>query len=605
MEAEIVDSDSPFFVEEDVRVSNVVFETKVGDLAFDKLVEHLLLFGLDPHEHRGRFLVEIDLLKAHALSQIDLEGDAKLLHLGAPFRAHNIVLFTRHRALLFQQSIQRVYLRDRHSSIPKIQYILISILSMYLKKYNQILYNLAMKFQTTPAKDAITVELIEGSLNRFDGKTLSIGYGTEKPLKRRKFVLFTRKIISVAKANRIKSITVDFAELKALTPSDVSDSEAAEIATISFVMANYEHNTYKRVPKNGFSSVDTVSFLGASKDAQVGIKVGTIVGEEVNAARELSNTPGGDMTPKQFSALAKKTIEGANTKVTVLGRKEMEKLGMGGVVGIGKGSDNEPQFVAVEYWGAAKSQKPVVLVGKGVTFDSGGLNLKPGDHMYEMHMDMSGGSAVLYTVALAAKLKLKANVVGLIPTVENMPGQHAVRPGDMLKSMSGRHIEVLNTDAEGRVILADGITYAKKYNPVVVVDVATLTGAALTALGTQASAIMSTDQKLEDTLRKLGEESGDYVWPFPVWEEYEDMTKGIFGDVPNISTDGNSRYGGVIAGGMFLREFAKDLDCPWAHIDMAPRMTANSNEFLAKGAVGAPVRLLLALIENYADNRKN
>jgi leucyl aminopeptidase len=477
-----------------------------------------------------------------------------------------------------------------------------------------------MKFQPNPEKGAITVECIEGSLNRFDGKTLSIGYGKEKSLTRRKFVLYTRKIVSLSKQNRLTTISVDFKDLKSLAPADFSDAEVGKISATSFVMANYEHTKYKRAPKDGFASVEVVCLPNISKEGIEGAKKGHWIAEEVNACRELANTPGGDLTPKQFSALAKKTITGANTKVTVLGRKEMEKLGMGGVVGIGKGSDNEPQFVAIEYWGAGKpnpspstrsarsgQQAPLVLVGKGVTFDSGGLNLKPGDHMYEMHMDMSGGAAVLYTLALAVKLKLKVNVVGLIPTVENMPGQNAVRPGDQLKSMSGRYIEVLNTDAEGRVILADGITYAKKYNPAVVVDVATLTGAALTALGTQCSAIMSNDQNLEDTLRELGEESGDYVWPFPAWEEYEDMTKGMFGDVPNISTDGNSRYGGVIAGGMFLREFAKDLDCPWAHIDMAPRMTSTSGEHLAKGAAGAPVRLLLAFVEKYANTpaRKN
>ncbi|MCX6820246.1 MAG: leucyl aminopeptidase family protein [Candidatus Adlerbacteria bacterium] len=457
-----------------------------------------------------------------------------------------------------------------------------------------------MKFQPTADKNSIKINFVQGSLNRFDGKELSISYGDKKPLTRRKFVLFTRKVVAVAKQNRIKSIAVDFKDLKSLAPKDFSDAEVAKVSAISFVMAGYEHNTYKRTPKDGFASVDVVCLPNISKEGIEGAKIGHWTGEEVNAARELANTPGGDLTPKQFSALAKKILKGPGTKVTVLSRKEMEKLGMGGVVGIGKGSDNEPQFVIAEYWGASKTQKPVVLVGKGVTFDSGGLNLKPGDHMYEMHMDMSGGAAVLHTVVLAAKLKLKANVIALIPTVENMPGQNAVRPGDMLKSMSGRYIEVLNTDAEGRVILSDGITYAKKFNPAVVVDVATLTGAVLGALGLQASGVMSNDQKLEDMLRQLGEESGDYVWPFPLWEEYEDMTKGLFGDVPNISTDGNSRYGGVIAGGMFLREFAKDLDCPWAHIDMASRMTSHPAEFLAKGAVGAPVRLLLALVEAYA-----
>ena len=182
-----------------------------------------------------------------------------------------------------------------------------------------------------------------------------------------------------------------------------------------------------------------------------------------------------------------------------------------------------------------------------------------------------------------------------------MPGNDALRPGDILRSLSGKTIEVLNTDAEGRVILADAITYAKRYEPSAVIDVATLTGASLVALGTQASGLMSTDGELENTIRELGELSGDYVWPFPLWEEYEDMVKGVFGDVPNIPTS-NSRYAGVIGGGMFLREFAKELTCPWAHLDIAPRMTASPNEYLAKGAAGAPVRLLLAIIEKYADS---
>ena len=172
-----------------------------------------------------------------------------------------------------------------------------------------------------------------------------------------------------------------------------------------------------------------------------------------------------------------------------------------------------------------------------------------------------------------------------------MPSGTSIRPGDMLKSLSGRTIEVLNTDAEGRIILADAITYAKRYDPAAVVDAATLTGAALVALGVQCSAMMSTDDDFGKKLVELGEESGDYLWPFPLWEEYEGMTKGHFGDVPNISTEGNSRYGGVIAGGMFLREFAKDLSCPFAHLDIAPRMTSAPGEYLAKGAAGAPVPL--------------
>ena len=244
--------------------------------------------------------------------------------------------------------------------------------------------------------------------------------------------------------------------------------------------------------------------------------------------------------------------------------------------------------------------KPVVLVGKGVTFDSGGLQAKGGDHMYEMHMDMSGGAAVIHSVVLAAKLKLKINVVGLIPAVENTTGPQSMRPGDILKSLSGKTIEILHTDAEGRVILADAITYAKRYNPAIVADAATLTGAALTAFGEHANAFMTNREDMIPEFSRLAEHSGDYMWPMPLWEEYDYMVKGRFGDVPNVPATGNSRYAGVIGGGKFLEVFAKELGCPWLHLDIAPKMTAAPDEHLAKGAAGSPVRFFLALIEKYA-----
>lgn len=452
----------------------------------------------------------------------------------------------------------------------------------------------------------VAIRFIEGGLNKFvekDGvEALHIGFGKEKNLSRRKLILFLRKIVSVAKQHKLSVISIDWNELQSLAAPDIERSWIAATAAMSFEMANFEFTAYKTPPTDGFFEVEEIYLSNFPSELAEALSSGKIIGEEVNKTRSLSNTPGGDMTPTTLAEAAVKAVEGTSAKVTILSKSEMEKLGMGAVLGVGKGSDEEPKFIVVEYWGTDKSVKPVVLVGKGVTFDTGGLNIKTGDHMYEMHMDMSGGAAVIHAAALAARMNLKANVVALVPAVENAAGPGSVRPGDMLKSLSGKTIEVLNTDAEGRVIMADAITYAKKYNPEVVVDVATLTGAALIALGTQASAVMSNDKKFETLLCELGEQSGDYVWPFPLWEEYEDMTKGHFGDVPNISTFGNSRYGGVIAGGMFLWQFAKELDCPWAHIDMAPRMTANSNEFLATGAVGAPVTLLFSLIAHYASH---
>jgi leucyl aminopeptidase len=217
--------------------------------------------------------------------------------------------------------------------------------------------------------------------------------------------------------------------------------------------------------------------------------------------------------------------------------------------------------------------------------------------MLEMHMDMSGGAVVIHTIVLAAKLELKKHIIALIPAVENMPSGASYRPGDILKSLSGKTIEVLNTDAEGRVILADALTYAERFKPRLVVDVATLTGASLIALGQYASAILTPSEELEMLFRKLGEESGDYVWPLPLWEEYENAIKGNTGDVANIPANGNTRYGGVINGAMFLYQFAKNY--PWVHVDMAPRMTPAKGDCLARGSTGAPMQLLIKLLEEY------
>lgn len=455
------------------------------------------------------------------------------------------------------------------------------------------------------------IRIVEEGQSRFvveDGvETLEICSKKWTDINQRKFIVLCRSIVAEAKKNKRTKIAVQLSNSPFPQMKGVPLPELGSIIAQAFEMANYEHTSYKTTPKNGWGSVEEVLICGeTSKDMMVGFTRGQTIAKEVNTCRELCNTPGGDMTPKTLAKAAKAAILGTTATVKVLGEKEMKKLGMGAILGMARGSAEESQFIIMEYWGAGKmsspstssGSKPLVLIGKGVTFDTGGLNIKPGDHMYEMHMDMSGGAAVIHAVALAAKLKLKTNVVALVPAIENAPASGAVRPGDILKSLSGKTIEVVNTDAEGRVILSDAITYAKRYTPSAVVDVATLTGASLIALGTQASGFMTNEQSLTiaDHMR-LAEESGDYMWPLPMWDEYEDMVKGGFADIPNIPTTGNSRYGGVIAGGMFLWQFAKELGCHFTHIDMAPRMTSAPGEHLAKGAAGAPVRFLLKLIE--------
>ncbi len=424
---------------------------------------------------------------------------------------------------------------------------------------------------------------------------LEIGVEKNKEINRRRLIILYRTIIAVAKQNKVRHIALDLAEFKqfksALTP------DLGSLMAENFELANFEFNLFKTPPKEGFDTVDEVLMCGASKEFIASAKIGQEIGRAVNACRTLANTPGGDMTPTVLAKAAKTATKGLPIKVTVLGEKEMRKLGMGALLGVAKGSIEAPTFTIMEYRGA--KGKPIVLVGKGVTFDSGGLNLKPSSSIYEMHMDMSGAAAALYTVVLSARLKLKKHVIALLPSVENMPGNGAYRPGDVLKSLSGKTIEVLDTDAEGRLILADAITYAKRFKPSVVIDIATLTGAVVSALGLYASGLLTRDDALADKLLTAGEESGDYAWRLPLWDEYESRVKGTFADLKNVPGGATSRYGGATDGGMFLWQFAKELDCPWAHLDIASRMTAAPGDELAKGAAGAPVRALIHFIGSW------
>ena len=361
----------------------------------------------------------------------------------------------------------------------------------------------------------------------------------------------------------------------------------------NLILADYEYTTYKS-KLSKYALKEVVLITDAGKIARDGVARGTIVATYANHCRDLANTPGGDMTPRILADRTRALLKGTKTKVTVLDEKAILKLKMGGLLGVGQGAKDKPRFIIIEYRGGKSSDAPVVFVGKGITFDTGGLQIKPSMSMYEMHLDMSGGAAVIGALGAIAKLGLKKNVIGLIPAAENAVSDGAMRPGDVLSMMSGATVDVLHTDAEGRLVLADALHYARRYKPKLVVDVATLTGAALVALGTHANVIMTKKRSLEDRFRELGEESGDYTFPLPLWNEYAQYTKGVHGDFSNIA-GGDSRFGGSINGGMFLSHFAKGM--PWVHIDMAPRMTTNASDKLAKGAAGEPVRLLIKIAE--------
>lgn len=456
----------------------------------------------------------------------------------------------------------------------------------YLAKPDALDLKIA-SLRLTSEKESYVLRLESGR------NVISLGIGEVKEMTRRKLMLVARRVIVFAKSQRIRSVAIVFADF-AFPHLKIKENDLAELLATNFEMANYEFVKYKNPPKEGWNRVEGIVVLGKiTKEGKNGLERGKVIGEGVNATRTLSNTPAGEMTPQLFGKAAKEAAKGTNVKVVVLGLKEIQKLQMGGLIGVSQGSSEEPRFIILEHKGVGLKDRPVVLVGKGITFDSGGINLKPEQGMFDMHMDMSGGAAVIHAVVLASKLKIKKNVIGLIPAAENMPSGSSFRPGDILKTMSGKTVEILSTDAEGRLVMADALTYAKRYNPRLIIDTGTLTGAAAVALGNRATALFANDEKLIQMVRNLGEESGDYVWPFPLWSEYEEDIQGTFGDFNNT---GKSRYGGAITCALFLKQFV-EKNCPWIHLDTAPRMTSIEGEFLAKGAAGVPVRLLVKLLE--------
>lgn len=446
-------------------------------------------------------------------------------------------------------------------------------------------------------KKAVSLLFTKEKVHRFiekpDGALVFACAVPPKALTLRTLRTAIKKLCEDAKRYALSQIVIS--EYRSLIGElDLSDETAGELFGYNLTLASYVFTRYKTSEE---TALREVYFSDVSPAFTKGLERGIVIADSVNAAREIANTPGGDMTPRRLAEAAKATLRGTKVKVSVLGKKEIEKLKMGAILGVSKGSTEEPRFIIMEYRGGKKDDKPIVFVGKGITFDSGGLNMKPSDGMLDMHLDMTGGATVIGAMQAIAKLGLKRNVIGLVPSAENMVSGTSYRPGDVLTTMLGKTVDVLNTDAEGRLVLADALTYAERYTPKLVVDVATLTGAALVALGQHASALMTKDDELAETLSRFGEESGDYLWRLPLWEEYIKYTKGVHGDLANIQSSGSARYGGAINGGAFLSHFATKF--LWAHIDMAPRMTAAPGDHLAKGATGEPTALLVKIAEKY------
>ena len=413
-------------------------------------------------------------------------------------------------------------------------------------------------------------------------RVLLVGFGAQSETATKEFRDGVRGAVSAM-------VQAGLAEAALYVPELAVKDRDAKWVTMQAAMAALE-NTYRfdRLKSQSPSQRKPLKriilgLLRESKVAAAALECGIAIGEGVNFARDLGNLPANICTPAYLAEQALALGKTHKLKVTVLERKDMKKLGMGSLLSVCDGSRQPPKLITVEYHGGPKQHKPVVLVGKGVTFDTGGISLKPSAEMDEMKYDMSGAGSVLGTLRAVAAMKLPLNVIGVIPATENMPGGNATRPGDIVTSMSGQTIEILNTDAEGRLILCDALTYAERFEPAAVIDIATLTGACVIALGHVASGLFANDDRLADELAAAGQLSWDRVWPMPVWEDYQEQLKSNFADMANIG----GRPGGSITAACFLARYAKKFK--WAHLDIAGTAWKSGRD---KGSTGRPVPLL-------------
>ena len=421
-------------------------------------------------------------------------------------------------------------------------------------------------------------------------RVLLIGAGKQSGITGQEYVKLVRKAASSTVAASLKSAT------SALTEVAVKDRDNAwkvQQQILAFDAAAYRFDEFKTVTKSKsaqFSRLNIFTPNSGARDISEEVRIGQSLVNGLKLTKDLANTPANYCTPSHLAEHAKDLAAQYKTlTVNVLTEAAMEKLGMGALLSVSKGSEQPAKLITLKYTGAAKAAKPVVLVGKGVTFDSGGISLKAGPAMDEMKYDMCGAATVFGVISAIAEAKLPINVVGVVPATENLPDGMASKPGDIVTSMSGQTIEILNTDAEGRLILCDALTYSARFKPDVVVDIATLTGACIMALGHATTALMSNNDALADDLFAAGETSDDRAWRLPLWDIYQQQIDSPFADMANVG----GRPAGSITAACFLARYTQKYH--WAHLDIAGTAWRSSGP---KGATGRPVSLLVQYLRS-------
>jgi len=426
-------------------------------------------------------------------------------------------------------------------------------------------------------------------------RIILVNMGKEEEIDREKIRGAFSRALQFARNLKVKSAQIELS----YDYKGVSKEEVMQCAVEGAILGHYRFLPYKTSEDELTPDVQEITIGEPDKASYEKMKrrlrETLTICESVIFARDLISAPGNEMTPTILAEKAKEIAKRSErVKCRVLDRAEIRKLGMNAFLGVAQGSHEPPKFIILEYQGAKKSQPPIVLVGKGLTFDSGGISLKPAEKMEEMKSDMSGAAAVLGAIRAIADLKMPVNCVGLIAATENLPGGSALKPGDILKSYSGKTIEVINTDAEGRLTLADALSYGTTYEPAAIVDIATLTGACIVALGEQLIGLMGNDEELKTKVKNAGEETGEFVWELPLWEHYEELIKSDVADIKNTG----GRPAGTITAGLFLQKFVKNY--PWVHLDIAgSAWQTKDRPYIPKGAAGIGVRLLVRFIRKF------
>ncbi|MCH7532389.1 MAG: leucyl aminopeptidase [Gemmatimonadetes bacterium] len=421
-------------------------------------------------------------------------------------------------------------------------------------------------------------------------RVLLLGIGAADEVDGEAVRRFGARAVRVAERLGINSLSLSLDGL-----GQVDDDTAAQAAAEGAALAAWKFRELKSGDEDDDEDVTAVDVLGGGERAADSVALGATIGAAENLARTLQSRPGNVATPSHIAAEAQRIGEDAGLEVTVFDEARIREEGMHAILAVSRGSEEEARFIIMEHKGGAEGEAPLVLVGKGLSFDAGGISLKPPGGMEDMKFDMSGGAAVIGAMQAIALLGLKVNVVGIVPSSENLPSGTALKPGDVIDTLAGKTVEVIDTDAEGRLILADALTYGARLNPAAMVDCATLTGAVVIALGNHAAAVLGNDEGVVDELIAAGSESGERCWPLPLWKEYRKQLDSETADLKNVG----GRPGGSITAACFLSEFVGDA--AWAHLDIAGTAYGDGKlPYQRKGGYGFPTRLLVQWVRSRA-----